>query len=327
MYTQQSMHWIGRIMIKVKDLVDGSKGVGTYLVNNVTQGVTNKGSKYLSVTLGDDSGLIEGKFWNASEEDIINVIKGNIIEANYDISVYNGALQMRINSATLADQAIDKSQFVMKSSVPTEQLKDVIRTACYSIQDPIYQQLVLKVFAKVGQRFFEMPAASKNHHNFYAGLATHVMGMIKLGNVLCDLYPSLNRDLLISGILLHDIGKCYELDSYVATAYTIEGNLVGHISIMHGHLMEIAHELNVEDKEQTLLLRHMILSHHGLLEYGSPIRPALKEAEMLYYIDNIDAKMNMLDQLLDKCEPGNFSERCFALDNRRFYRPKEANEN
>ena len=313
-------------MTKIKDLYDGAKGVSTYLVNNVTQGVTNKGSKYLSVTLEDDTGIIDGKFWNVSDMDLATVAKGNVVEVDYDISIYNGGLQMRINAAKLAPIDVDKSQFVRRSSVALDELKEVIRNACYAIEDPIYQQLVLKVFAKVGQRFFEMPAASKNHHNFYAGLATHVMGMVRLGNAMCDLYPSLNRDLLISGILLHDIGKCYELDDFIATSYTVEGNLIGHISIMHGHLMEIAAQLNVADTEQTLLLRHMILSHHGLLEYGSPVRPAIKEAEILYYIDNIDAKMNMMDQLLEKCEPGSFSERCFALENRRFYRPKENHE-
>ena len=315
-------------MNKINTLVDGSHGSSPYLINNVTQGVTNKGSKYLSVIVEDDTGMMDAKFWNVDDVDRAIVVKGNIIEIDYDINRYNNALQMRINAVKTLDQnTIDLSQFVQKSPIDATILKQTIKDACYSIKDPIYAKLVLEVFKKAGTKFFSHPAASRNHHNFYGGLATHVTGMLKLANALCDIYPQLDRDLLVSGVLCHDIGKLIELDSPIATQYTVEGNLCGHISIMHGMLMEIADQCGLADKEQTLLLRHLILSHHGQYEYGSPVRPQVMEAEILYYIDNIDAKMDMITTLLDKTEPGTFSERMFALDNRRFYRPKHDETN
>ena len=315
-------------MNKINTLTDGSHGRDAYLINNVTTGVTNKGSKYLSVVVEDDSGTMDAKFWNVDETDRAIVVKGNVIEIDYDVNRYNNTLQMRINAVRALDQqSVDLSQYVQKSPIGIDELKQTIRNAYESITDPIYHQLVEAVFKKAGTAFFSHPAASRNHHNFYGGLATHVSGMLKLANALCDIYPQLNRDLLVSGVLCHDIGKLYELDSPIATQYTVEGNLCGHISIMHGLIMEIADQYHLADKEQTLLLRHLILSHHGQYEYGSPVRPQLMEAEMLYYIDNIDAKMDMLTTLMNKTEPGTFSERMFALDNRRFYHPKMESEN
>lgn len=314
-------------MNKINTLMDGSHGTDAYLINNVTTGVTNKGSKYLSVVVEDDSGTMDAKFWNVDETDRAIVVKGNVIEIDYDINRYNNTLQMRINAVRALDQrTVDLSQYVQKSPIGVEELKQAIRTAYENIHDPIYHKLVEAVFKRAGSRFFSHPAASRNHHNFYGGLATHVNGMLKLANAICDIYPQLNRDLLVSGVLCHDIGKLYELDSPIATQYTVEGNLCGHISIMHGMLMEIAAQLNLENNEQTLLLRHLILSHHGQYEYGSPVRPQLMEAEMLYYIDNIDAKMDMMTTLLSKTEAGCFSERMFALDNRRFYKPKSESD-
>ena len=314
-------------MNKINTLMDGSHGTDAYLINNVTTGVTNKGSKYLSVVVEDDTGTMDAKFWNVDETDRAIVIKGNVIEIDYDINRYNNALQMRINAVRALDQrSVDLSQYVQKSPIATDELKKTIRAAYEQIQDPVYHQLVEAIFKRAGNDFFSHPAASRNHHNFYGGLATHVSGMIKLANAICDIYPQLDRDLLISGVLCHDIGKLYELDSPIATQYTVEGNLCGHISIMHGLLMEIADQCGVGDQEQTLLLRHLILSHHGQYEYGSPVRPQLMEAEILYYIDNIDAKMDMMTSLLSKTEAGTFSERMFELDNRRFYKPKSKSE-
>lgn len=312
---------------KINTLKDNSNGVGRYLVTNATLGVTAKGIRYLTLVLSDDSGSIDAKYWTVSPEEETFIVKGSIIEVAFDVTRYNGSLQLRVNSAKEIDKStIDLSDFIPKSPVPVQVLKQEIRKAFDHIENPIYKGLVQEVFKKVGEQFFEQPAAAKNHHSFYAGLATHVASMVKLANALCDLYPMLNKDLLVSGVLLHDIGKCYELDSYVATQYTVEGNLIGHISIMHAMLVEISDQLGYKDSQESLLLRHMVLSHHGQLEFGSPVRPAIVEAEMLCYIDNIDAKMNMLESLMNKTEPGEFSERAFALENRRFYKPHEKNQ-
>src|SRR5690625_4315052 len=144
--------------------------------------------------------------------------------------------------------------------------------------------------------------------------------MLQIAKGLCDIYPKLNKDLLYAGIILHDIGKIHELSGAVATSYTVEGTLLGHISIMVGEIKEVAAQLKIEG-EEVLILQHLVLSHHGIPEWGSPKPPLVMEAEILHYIDLIDAKVNMLTRALDKTKPGEFTERVFALDNRSFYKP------
>ena len=137
---------------------------------------------------------------------------------------------------------------------------------------------------------------------------------------MCERYPSLNRDLLYGGIILHDIGKVTELSGPIGTTYTLEGNLVGHISIMVSEIQQTAASLDIEGEEVTVL-QHMVLSHHGKGEWGSPKPPMIREAEVLHIIDSLDAKMQMLDRALATTEEGTFSDRVFALDNRSFYKP------
>ena len=125
-------------------------------------------------------------------------------------------------------------------------------------------------------------------------------------------------------MILHDLGKVIELTGPTATQYTLEGNLVGHIVIISEEITKACQTLSIDDRaEDVLLLKHMVLAHHGKLEYGSPVRPQLKEAEILHQIDMIDATMNMVDSTLEKVEPGSFSNQVWALDNRRFYKPTE----
>ena len=145
--------------------------------------------------------------------------------------------------------------------------------------------------------------------------------MLRTAEALCDIYPSLNRSLLYSGIILHDIGKVKELSGPIGTTYTTEGNLIGHIVIAVEEISMIAAELEIEG-EEVLLLKHLILSHHGKLEYGSPKVPMLKEAEILHFIDNIDARMMMMDKHLDNTDKGKFTDRIFPLENRNLYNPE-----
>ena len=165
------------------------------------------------------------------------------------------------------------------------------------------------------------PAASKNHHEYVSGLAYHTYGMLKVAESFCTLYPTLNKDLLYSGITLHDLGKTIELSGPVVPEYTLEGKLLGHISISNAMIKETANKLHIEGEEVTLL-QHMILAHHGKNEYGSPVLPQIKEAEILYLIDNIDARMAMMDKALETVEYGKFTKRVFSLENRALYKPK-----
>src|SRR5690625_729082 len=183
------------------------------------------------------------------------------------------------------------------------------------------QRIVRQLLNKYGREFLTFPAAMTNHHDFVSGLAYHVHYMLRTAEALCDIYPSLNRSLLYSGIILHDIGKVKELSGPIGTTYTTEGNLIGHIVIAVEEISMIAAELEIEG-EEVLLLKHLILSHHGKLEYGSPKVPMLKEAEILHFIDNIDARMMMMDKHLDNTDKGKFTDRIFPLENRNLYKPE-----
>ena len=136
------------------------------------------------------------------------------------------------------------------------------------------------------------------------------------------MYPQLNRDLLIAGVLVHDVGKTAEMSGPVTTEYTLEGKLEGHISLANGWLSEVAEKTGLAETEEAILLHHMILSHHGHYEFGSPVLPMLQEAEVLYLIDNMDARLNTLNQALKETAPGTWTQKLFSLDNRQFYRPK-----
>ncbi|WP_143211951.1 HD domain-containing protein, partial [Listeria fleischmannii] len=144
--------------------------------------------------------------------------------------------------------------------------------------------------------------------------------MLRLAKSISDLYPSVNRDLLYAGVILHDLGKVIELSGPVSTTYTLEGNLIGHISIVVEEVSKMAEELNIEG-EEVVILKHILLAHHGKGEWGSPKPPLVREAEILHQIDLMDASMNMMEKALRHTKPGEFSERIFGLDNRSFYRP------
>ena len=127
---------------------------------------------------------------------------------------------------------------------------------------------------------------------------------------------------MLSGVLIHDLAKIDEYDQAILSQYTAQGKLLGHISMMHAHLYDIIKDLDLLDTEESLLLRHLVLSHHGQLEFGSPVKPMVVEEEILNFLDNVDARMNMFDKLLKDVDGGNFSPREFALENRSFYKPK-----
>ena len=299
----------------IHELLDGDKLSVTVLLSTVNKGVTNKGAPYLSIVLQDKSGTMDAKFWNVSESQLALYKPGMVAEVSGDVLSH-------INSIHVLDRStLDLSEFVQASPIPRAQLKEEIMEMVASIRNDVIRKIVEEILAEYETDFFAYPAASKNHHNFVGGLATHVLGMLKLAEDVCALYPMLHRDLLLGGVLLHDIGKLVELSGPVITEYTMEGKLLGHISIMQAKVAQVADRLQLEG-EEVILLRHMVLSHHGHYDYGSPVLPMLPEAEMLYFIDNMDARMNSLQKAIDPIEEGEFTPRIFSLENRSFYKSK-----
>ena len=308
-------------MTKIRDFREKERHTMNLLVKNVLKGVTQKGAPYLSLVLQDDTGTIDGKLWDASPQDIASAIPGHVEQLVFEVLDYNNALQLRINSIRDLDQNdIDLSEYVMASPVEVGELKQRIAGYIRSLQNETLKKLVTRMYEKAGKTFFDYPAASRIHHNYLGGLAEHTLGMADLAEHIASQYPILDRDLLIAGVLVHDMGKIAELGGLVTNEYTLEGKLTGHISIGHGWLVETADELGLSGEQETLLLRHMILSHHGKHEFGSPVLPAIPEAEALFLIDNMDARMNSLKQAFSQVKPGNWTPKMFAFENRQFYK-------
>lgn len=312
-------------MNKISNLKPGDDGVFIEaLINHVVTGKTNGANRatYLSMTLQDDTGIIDAKLWNASEEQVKTLVKGKVVQIKGDIIKYNDDKQMKIIKINvLSNNEKDKIKFLKQAPLDSTFMIEQIKKYIEKIDNMKLYQLVKTLFEDNIEKLTIYPAASKNHHEYVSGLAFHTYGMLKIAEAFCDLYPSLNKDLLYAGITLHDLGKTVELSGPVVPEYTLEGKLLGHISISNAMIKETADKLHIEGEEVTLL-QHMILSHHGKNEYGSPVLPQIKEAEILYLIDNIDARMAMMDKALEGVELGNFTKRVFSLENRALYKPK-----
>lgn len=292
------------------------------LIKQSTKAFTTTGNPFMTLILQDKSGDIEAKLWDTNEEHETLYYSEAIVRVGGEIQHYRGKNQLRIKSIRpiKEDETISLNDLVPSAEKSKEVLLEELMQFFFEMKNPDIQRITRHLLKKHQQAIMTYPAATKNHHDYVSGLIDHVVSMLKLGKSLCELYPSLNKDLLYAGIILHDVGKVTELSGPIATTYTVEGNLLGHITIMVNEIAKAAEELKIEG-EEVMLLQHMVLSHHGKEEWGSPKKPMLREAEMLHYIDNIDAKMNMLNRALNKTNPGEFTERLFPLDNRSFYKP------
>ena len=310
-------------MTNIANLKAGDSVETFYLIKRSQQGVTTQGKPYMTLYLQDRSGDIEAKLWTVSKEDMELLVPETLIKVKGDVIDYRNKRQMKIAMYRLATEqdGLHPKDFVEKAPMDEDALLESILDYTLKIENGALQRIVRQLLSKYKSEFLSYPAAMTNHHDFVSGLAYHVHYMLRTAEALCDIYPSLNRSLLYSGIILHDIGKVKELSGPIGTTYTTEGNLIGHIVIAVEEITKIAEELEI-DGEEVLLLKHLILSHHGKLEYGSPKVPMLKEAEILHFIDNIDARMMMMDKHLEKTDEGTFTERIFPLENRSLYKPE-----
>jgi len=309
--------------INLSAFVEGDKINTSLLITQLTKGVTTNGAPYVSLTLQDKTASIEAKLWDAKDEQLESMTAGKVIQVSGEVLKYRNVLQLRLFSvAKLSEGEYDPAEYVVSSSLSVEAMKTSIDKTLASLKDPIYRDITTQLIRMHEDKLYTSPAAAKNHHDFVGGLCTHMISMVDLAQALVKLYPVLNRDLLLVGVLLHDLGKVVELSGPILTEYTLEGKLIGHISIMQAQVLEVATSMGYQASEQVILMRHLILSHHGEYEYGSPVLPMVMEAEILNYVDNIDARMNMFDKALTPLKEGEWTQRIFALENRPFYKPK-----
>ncbi len=296
------------------------------LLKNVNVRVAKNGKQYLDLTFEDQSGEITGKFWDASTADIERYKAGRVVRLAGKRENYQGSPQVKIGSLRLAnaDEPNDPNEFVVHAPMKASEMEDELNQVVFEITNQVWNRIVRYLIAKHRDAFFTYPAAKHNHHAFQGGLAYHTLSILRLAHSVVNQYPSINAPLLYAGAILHDLGKVIELSGPVSTQYTVEGNLLGHISIVDGEIVSACNELKFDlNNEDVVLLRHMILAHHGLLEYGSPVRPRLLEAEILHQLDELDASIMMVTNAVEKTTPGEFGERLFAMDGRSFYRPNQ----
>ena len=304
----------------ISELRDGDHFKSQFLVVSANRGVTNAGLQYLNMELRDASGSMGAKKWEISPSDLELLVQGNILEFEGDVILFKDNLQMKILgvSPVNADE-VDAMRFVKAPPIPQEQLEAKLNSYIKEIKDPDFLKLLDYFITPNKDKYFSYPAGVSVHHEYYAGLLVHVTSLLDIAKGVLPIYETLDKDLLYTGIILHDFGKLIELEGPAVYHYTVEGKLIGHISIMMGEIDKACMKLGL-DGEKVILLKHMILSHHGQLEYGSPVLPCTKEALLLSFIDNLDSKMVLSLKALETVKEGEFTQKIFHLDNRMLYK-------
>ena len=307
----------------IKDFVDGDHIIGQLLVLSSTKGTTDKGLSYLNVTFQDKSGTIEGKKWDAVDEDLRTLAPGSVVLVDGIVNLYKNQPQLKVVGVSKVDKSdIVMSNFARVSPIPLEELKARLDKCLNSFKDKDIEKVTKAVISHFYDRYITYPGAVKVHHEFGSGILHHSLFMADVADAISRIYTQVDRDILVAGALLHDIGKTIEYENPVAPVQTAEGKLCGHVAIGYAEFKRIVDDLHIES-EVPLLLEHMILSHHGSLEFGSPVMPATREALLLSEIDMLDSRQMILDKALDQVKEGEFTPRLWMMDDTSFYKPKK----
>ncbi|MBL7542279.1 MAG: HD domain-containing protein [Bdellovibrionaceae bacterium] len=295
----QELNKANRIL--VKDLKDRESVNSVFLVKEKNLGIGKTGKSFMSMVLGDNTGNIDGRVWDQVEDLNKEFETGDIVLVKGSVQVFQNRKQLIISKITRQDlSSFQISDFVLSSKKSAEDMFAELMILAKEIQNEHIRLLVLSVLEdpEIKPLLFKAPAAKTIHHAWYGGLLEHILSITKILKDLAKHYDFLNRDLLYFGAIFHDIGKLWELEYDHTFSYTSRGRLIGH--------MEIACELI--DRKATRILgfpsdlkdicKHIILSHHGKLEYGSPKRPKFIEAFLVAFVDDLDSKMSTLNSFL-----------------------------
>ncbi|MCH3917609.1 MAG: HD domain-containing protein [Spirochaetia bacterium] len=290
----------------IETFKEGEKVKGVYLCKKRISATTKAGKQYEILLLQDKTGTVDAKIWNPGTPAFDDFAPMDYISVLGEVTTFLGSLQFNLLRATKAlDNTFDPSDYMPTSEFPIEDMFSQLMQIMDSVKNPYLQQL-LKSFFVDDKEFvteFKVHSAAKSvHHGFRGGLLEHTLGVTKLADTFSTNYPILNRDLLVTGAILHDIGKVEELSQMPENDYTDVGNLLGHLVIGSEMIGNRIKTIEGFPKELGLELQHCILSHHGELEYGSPKKPELAEAVALHFADNVDASMETVKELL-RAEP------------------------
>jgi 3'-5' exoribonuclease len=287
--------------------------------------------QYLDVSLGDKTGEISGKKWDVADEELMElqtINEGDLVKIRAQVTEWNGTKQLRVMRIRKisGDEGLDLREFIKAAPEAPEEMFKFLMDAAETMNDEDLKRLCVLSLNQGKEKLMYYPAAQRNHHAEMAGLLYHVKRMLMTAERVCQVYDNLDRDLLYAGVILHDMEKLHEINANewgISDGYSFEGNMLGHIIQGIKVLDKQMEELRFP-KEKAIMVEHMILSHHYEPEFGSPRKPLFPEAEMLHYLDMIDARMYDMQEALDATAPGQFSDRVWTLDNRRLYK-KEGN--
>ena len=308
----------------LSDIKRDDRFEGYLIVRSAEHRASANGKNYLDMTLADKSGSINAKMWDGTVQP---PLAGSIVKVRATGNEFNGRMQLRVEKIRAAESrdAVDMSTLIpCAPRDPNEMLGEVVRAADH-IADPDLRRLTCELLDRAGDKLLTFPAAKQMHHAERGGLLHHTTTMLRAANAIMTVYPQLNASLLTAGVIVHDLAKIDEMDADtlgLVSDYSVDGKLIGHI--VRGVVnIQLAAEKTKASPGKALLLQHMVLSHHGIPEYGSPLAPKFPEAEVLNTIDTLDARLYEMDEALSRAIPGGFSEKVWGLDNRQLYRIPE----
>lgn len=309
-------------MAKLNEFNIGDTAVFYAMVDALQKRFTPNKAGYYSVTLSDDTATVDARCWDCELIEKNGIKSGEVYGFECHINSFNNKPQFIIKKIVVPQPGeIDVSKFVKTAPLSKEMLMTGIAEYAKTIDNQVLYNLVIKLLKETKAKFFEYPAAMSMHHNYLYGLAYHTYSMLRLADRLLELYPGMNRNLLIAGTILHDIGKTKELSASRAPIYTDEGNLLGHIVIGIEMVSVAASEEGTLDTEEVKSLLHLIASHHGELEFGSPKEPGMMEAYALHLIDLTDSKMAAITPEVVKTKKGTYTAPITSLNRKTLYVP------
>jgi 3'-5' exoribonuclease len=310
----------------IKELQVGEKIQGYYKVLNISKRSKRDGSAFLSLELMDKTGRIPAKIWDNAGHYFSTIREGEIYRINGIVNEYMNRKEIKVDglrAVSSSDRDFDQNDFIEKPAFDTEKLfRDMIETLKSNITNPYLLRLVDLFSTQYGEAFKVHYGAQKIHHAYAGGLLQHTHSMVKLA-VYCAHHYSLDKELLLMGVLFHDIGKMFEFNISPAVSTTMEGGLLGHIAVGNAKFLELADKIPGFPGELSCKIQHLIISHHGEKEFGSPEVPKIPEAYVLHILDLLDSRLKIFEEVAANTETkGLFSDYIHVLDRRLYVPPK-----
>jgi 3'-5' exoribonuclease len=293
-------------MTYIEEYKEGNKFFGIYLCKSKQILKTKAGKTYYSLLLQDKTGIIDAKVWELNNG-IDDFDSMDFIMTDGMVTSFQGSRQVNVSRIRKAQEGeYDPAEYIPASKFDREQMYEELKAIVATLKEPHLKKLAEKYFiedAEFVKEFKQHSAAKSVHHGFVGGLLQHTLAVAKMCDFIAANYAVIDRDLLVTAALFHDIGKIWEISEFPANEYTDEGQLLGHIFLGAELVGREAAQIPGFPKILAAELRHCILAHHGELEYGSPKKPAMAEALALAFADNMDAKLETITEIYDKAEP------------------------